>query len=133
LLDVTAGTLDLTGITTAGGFTINLITLQADATTPGPLTGFDPSGTYNNWLIARAPVIVGFNASSFLLDSSGFSGATGVFGIERRTIVGGEGLFLTYSDPIPEPGTWVAGALLAGLAAWRWHRRLRTVASDSRP
>ena len=123
LLDVTAGTLDLTGITTSGGFTINLITLQADATTPGALTGFNPLSSYNNWLIARAPTITGFVASRFLLDISAFVGATGAFGIEQRAIVGGQGLFLTYNSAIPEPGTWAAGALLLGLAVFLAHRR----------
>ena len=40
---------------------------------------------------------------------------------------GGQGLFLTYSggsQPVPEPGTWAAAALLAGTAAFvRWRRR----------
>lgn len=125
LLDVTGGTLNLTGITTPGGFTINLITLLGDGVTPGALTGFNPLADYNNWLIARAPSILGFNAASFLLDSSDFVGAAGVFGIEQRTIVGGEGIYLTYTHVVPEPGTWAAGALLAMAAAWSWHRRQR--------
>lgn len=128
LLDVTAGTLDLTGITTAGGFTINLITLQADATTPGALTGFNPLSSYNNWLIARAPTITGFLANRFLLDTTGFVNGTGTFGIEQRAIVGGQGLFLTYNTAVPEPGTWAAGALLVG-AAWLVARRRRAASS----
>ncbi len=126
LLDVTAGALDLTGITTSGGFTINLITLQADATTPGALTGFNPLSSYNNWLIAQAPTITGFVASRFLLNDAGFVGAAGTFGIEQRAVSGGQGLFLTYSPAVPEPGTWIGGALLLGVAALVAHRRRRT-------
>ena len=131
LLSVTGGTLNLTGITTAGGFTINLVTLQADNSTQGALTDFDPNANYTNWLIASAPTISGFSTNLFNLDSSLFAGATGTFGIEQRAYGGGQGLFLTYnggSEPIPEPGTWAAAALLAGtagLVGWR-RRRARS-------
>ena len=128
LLDVTAGTLNLAGITTTGGFTINLITLQADATTPGALTGFNPLSSYNNWLIAQAPTITGFVASRFLLNDAGFVGAAGTFGIEQRAVSGGQGLFLTYSPAVPEPGTWAAGALLLGVG-WLVTRRRRVARS----
>ena len=116
-----------TGITSDDGFTINLITLASDNTTAGALTGFNPTATYTNWLIASAPTISGFVATEFNLDSSGFVGATGTFGIEQRSIDGGEGLFITYtgggSEPIPEPGTWAAAILLAGAAAYVRLRR----------
>ena len=131
LLSVTGGTLDLTGITTSGGFTINLVTLQADNSTQGALTDFDPNANYTNWLIASAPTISGFSTNLFNLDSSLFDGATGTFAIEQRAIDGGQGLFLTYNGggaPIPEPGTWAAAALLAGtagLVGWR-RRRARS-------
>jgi hypothetical protein len=128
LLSVTGGSLNLAGITTAGGFTINLITLQANNATRGALTGFDPTASYTGpsaWMIASAPTITGFEANDFTLNSSLFVGATGTFAIEHRN---GEGLFLTYSgggsEPIPEPGTWAAAALLAGAAGYvRWRRR----------
>lgn len=130
LLDVTGGSLNLNGITTTGGFTINLITLQSDNTTQGALSGFDPTATYTNWMIASAPTITGFVASEFNLNSSLFVGATGTFGIEQRSITGGEGLFVTYtagSAPVPEPGTWAAAALLAGAAAYVRLRRRKEV------
>jgi fibronectin-binding autotransporter adhesin len=127
LLDVTAGTLDLTGITTAGGFTINLITLQGDNTTPGALTGFDPTANYNNiWLIARAPTITGFNAANFNLVSGNFVGATGTFTITQQAVGGGQGLYLSYNGggAVPEPGTWaMAALLLSGAAATIYRRR----------
>jgi autotransporter-associated beta strand protein len=130
LLDVTGGTLDLTGITTAGGFTINLITLQADNTTQGALTGFDPTASYSNWLIARAPEVVGFDPTLFTLNSANFVGATGTFGITLMDIEDDkQGVFLTYTgaalgEPIPEPGTWAAAVLLALAAGYvRWRRR----------
>jgi autotransporter-associated beta strand protein len=130
LLDVTGGTLDLTGITTAGGFTINLITLQADNTTQGALTGFDATASYSNWLIARAPEVVGFDPTLFTLNSASFVGATGTFGITLMDIEDDkQGVFLTYTgaalgEPIPEPGTWAAAVLLALAAGYvRWRRR----------
>jgi hypothetical protein len=124
LLDVTAGTLDLTGIT-AGGFTINLLTLQGD-NTPGALTGFDPTADYNDiWLIARAPTITGFNAANFNLVAGNFVGATGTFTISQLPIGGGEGLYLSYNGDIavPEPGTWAMAALLVSGAAATIYRR----------
>ena len=124
LLDVTAGTLDLTGIT-AGGFTINLITLQGD-NTPGALAGFDPTADYNDiWLIARAPTITGFNAANFNLVAGNFVGATGTFTISQLPIGGGEGLYLSYNGDIavPEPGTWAMAALLVSGAAATIYRR----------
>lgn len=128
LLDVTGGSLDLTGITTAGGFTINLITLTTNNVTQGPLDGFVPSATYTNWMIARAPTISGFDASLFTLNSSNFVGANGTFAIEERVVTGGYGLFVTYSgsvgEAIPEPGTWAAAILLSLTAGYvRWRRR----------
>jgi len=130
LLDVTGGTLDLTGITTAGGFTINLVTLQADNVTQGALTGFDPTASYSNWLIARAPEVVGFDPTLFTLNSASFVGATGTFGITLLDIEDNkQGVFLTYTgaalgEPIPEPGTWAAAVLLALAAGYvRWRRR----------
>jgi autotransporter-associated beta strand protein len=132
LLSVTSGTLDLNGITGAGGFTINLITLQSNNTTQGALTGFNASTSYpTGWMIASAPTITGFVASEFNLNKNLFVGGSGTFAIEQRAITGGQGLFITYngggSEPIPEPGTWAAAALLAGAAGYvRWRRRKQT-------
>ncbi len=124
LLSVTPGSLDLTGLS-AGGYTINLITLSGPST-QGALADFNSATNYSNWLIASAPIISGFNANLFNLDSSLFVGATGAFAIEQRAITGGQGLFLTYTgggQPIPEPSTWAAAALLAGCAALLRRRR----------
>lgn len=131
LLSVSGAALDLTGITSANGFTINLITLTSGNSAQGALSGFSPTATYTNWMIASAPSITGFTASEFSLNSSLFVGATGTFAIEQRAITGGQGLFVTYSgggsEPIPEPGTWAAAALLAGAAGYvRWRRRKPT-------
>lgn len=130
LLNVTGGTLDLTGIVTAGGYTINLITLTGDNQTPGALGGFDPTANYSNWLIARAPTVSGFDANLFSLNSASFVGATGTFGITLMDIEGDDGIFLTYSAPlaglVPEPGTWAAAVLLTLAAGYaRWRRKAR--------
>lgn len=128
-LQVTGGTLDLTGITTTNGFTINLITLSG-LTQQGALAGFDPTANYSNWLIASAPTISGFSSSLFNLNSSQFVGATGTFGIEQGAYGDGQGLFLTYTttvgEPVPEPGTWAAAVLLAVTAVLiHWRRKTR--------
>jgi MYXO-CTERM domain-containing protein len=128
LLSVSGGDLNLGGITSAGGFTINLITLTTGNVTQGSLDGFVPTATYTNWLIASAANISGFDSSLFTLNNSLFVGATGTFNIEQKAYGGGQGLFITYngggSEPIPEPGTWAAAALLAGAAGYvRWRRR----------
>lgn len=128
LLDVTSGTLDLTGITTGGGFTINLITLTTNNSTQGSLDGFLPAATYTNWMIARAQDITGFSATSFSLNTNSFVGSTGTWAIAIGDGGGGfDGLFVTYNGgggaPVPEPGTWAAAALLAGAAAYVRLRR----------
>jgi MYXO-CTERM domain-containing protein len=80
-------------------------------------------------MIASAATITGFNSSLFTLNNSLFVGATGTFAIEQRSIDGGQGLFVTYSgggsEPIPEPGTWAAAALLALAAGYVRRRRNR--------
>ena len=121
LLNITNGSLNLSGITSPGGFTINLITLTSNNSTPGALSGFNPTATYTNWLIASAPTINDFNVNRFALNSASFVGATGTFALEQRAYGGGQGLYLTYagSEPIPEPGTWAAAALLAAAAGLR--------------
>lgn len=127
LLDVTGGVLDLTGITTSGGYTINLITLQSDNSTPGSLVDFDPDADYSDWLIARAPTVTGFSANLFTLNSASFVGATGTFGITLLDIAGDDGIFLTYTAPVagvPEPGTWAAAVLLLAVAVC-WNRKRR--------
>ncbi len=130
-LRVTGGTLDLTGITSANGFTINLITLAAGYN-PGLLANFDPTATYTNWLIASAPTISGFESGDFTLNTTGFANPyTGTFAIKQDVYGTGQGLFLTYTggaQPVPEPGTWAAAALLAGAAGLVGWRRRKTQA-----
>jgi autotransporter-associated beta strand protein len=119
-LNITNGSLNLSGITSPGGFTINLITLTANNSTPGPLDGFNAATNYTNWLIASAPTINDFSANLFTLNTSSFVGATGIFAIEQRAYGGGQGIFLNYTGAgaaVPEPGTWAAGGLLLVLAA----------------
>ena len=128
LLSVDPGALDLSGITTAGGYTINLITLSGP-TTQGNLAGFVPSTGYS-WLIAKATDISGFEIGDFSLNTSAFANSyTGTFALEVGSAGAGyDGLFLTYNNAspsaVPEPGTWAAAALLAGAAGYvRWRRR----------
>jgi autotransporter-associated beta strand protein len=124
LLDVTAGNLDLSGITNVGGFTIFLTSLTTN-NTPGATFGFNPLSTYTNWLIASATNITGFSAANFTINTNSFVGAGGgEFGIEWRTSPGNQGLYLMYQPSVPEPGTWAAAAVCALIAGLhQWHRR----------
>ncbi|MBL9084253.1 MAG: autotransporter-associated beta strand repeat-containing protein [Planctomycetales bacterium] len=126
LLDITAGTLALSGT----------ITVRVDAWNSGNTThatlptdnAFDPSSTYQ-WLFARAAGgIMGYGDSTFVIDAttSGF----GVFGTGNAYLpVAGQGfwvsqagneLYLNYSA-VPEP----SGLTLVGLIATTFAARRR--------
>jgi hypothetical protein len=110
----TTGSLDLTGLSSANRFTIQVTTLNPDGTA-GPLYDLDPTGSYS-WTIASfAGGISGFSASAFNL-APGYS-------ISAQ----GNNLVLTLS-PVPEPATTLAiGA--AGLAVAGWVNRRRRAKS----
>ncbi len=128
LLSVT-GSLNLTNLTGAPLFNINLYSLNA-TNSAGPLANWSNTGTYA-WKILAAsnaistnyisPAYFGINTTQFAAHND-ISG--GLFAIELRD--NDKGLYLTYSSgaPVPEPGTWAAAALLAGGAAFvRWRRK----------
>jgi autotransporter-associated beta strand protein len=127
LLSVT-GTLNLTNLTGAPFFNINLYSLSA-TNSPGALANWSNAGTYG-WKILTAGTaidanylgFVGINTGNFAVynDISG-----GIFALELRN--SSKDLYLTYTgsgQPIPEPGTWAAAALLAAAAGFlRWRKR----------
>ena len=116
-----SGTLNLTNLSGAPLFKINLYS--------STLAGWSTTGTYA-WKILEAgnaistnyisSSFIGINTSNFTNDISG-----GLFALELRD--NSKGLYLTYKgggEPIPEPGTWAAAAMLIGTAALlRWRRR----------
>ncbi len=67
--------------TPASRFIVRVKSLTA-ANAPGLLAGFDPQQSYA-WTIAQAGSVVGFNASAFTVDATGFANPTagGTFGI----------------------------------------------------
>jgi fibronectin-binding autotransporter adhesin len=126
-----SGNLLFTNISALNPFSINLISLFALPDTQGPLAGWDPLLT-NSWTILTATNgIVGFDASFFTLNLGSFTNnnslGTGLFSLASD----GNNLNLLFDpnggvgpEPIPEPGTWAAAALLAGAAGYvRWRRR----------
>ena len=123
------GSLNLTNLTGAPLFNINLYSLSA-TNSAGPLANWSSTGSYA-WKILAAnnaintnyisPAYFGINTTQFAAHNN-ISG--GLFALELRD--NDKGLYLTYSSgaPVPEPGTWAAAALLAGGAAFvRWRRK----------
>lgn len=96
-LDV-AGALDLTGLATAGGFTVRVTSLAADGT-PGEAQDFDPKESYA-WTLATFDSLSGsFSPGLCAVDATGFENETkGSF----RVVLDGNALLLTYA---PERGT----------------------------
>ncbi len=132
LLSVT-GSLNLTNLTGAPLFNINLYSLSA-TNSAGPLANWSNTGTYAWKILQATNAIANFNAGYFNIVTTGFSAhnniSGGLFALELGD--SNTGLYLTYKSgsAVPEPGTWAAAALLAGGAAFvRWRRRLNKVKS----
>lgn len=123
LYDVT-GFLDLTALTLGSEFNINLWSLSGispDAS--GNALNFSPGQNYTWVIVATDLGVLGFDEDYFniqvapLNGTDGFSNELlgGVFGVR----VTGNNLELTFTA-VPEPATWVAGALLvAAVVAMR--------------
>ncbi|MBU3665816.1 MAG: hypothetical protein FGM15_08080 [Chthoniobacterales bacterium] len=131
LLDID-GELDLTQLSDTNKFNINLWSLSGILSdTNGPAINFDKTQGYT-WTIATATGgINGFDANKFNVNLASINGTAGfanVIGTGSIIIsTNGSNLNLVYTpglEPIPEPGTWAAAALLLGGAAYaRWRRR----------
>ena len=130
----------LLGNLSAGNkFNIDIFSLSGiSPDVPGALAGWDPAVT-NSWTIVRTTNgITGFDAANFTINTGGFTGynniGTGLFSLA----LDGNDLKLMFTPgatPVPEPGTWAAGALLAaaaGLAARRRRRRAEVSQVGSR-
>jgi hypothetical protein len=118
------GTLDLTGLTGAPDFQINLWSLASvvpDA--DGNAINFNPNLDYTWTLATASGGILGFDAGNFAVNTAANNGTAGFanplngsFAVE----VDGTALNLVYAA-IPEPST--ALVLLFGLAVLGWARR----------
>jgi autotransporter-associated beta strand protein len=124
-LDITGGTLLFSGLSAETPFNINLLSLSALPNTAGPLGGFNSAANYAWTIVSATSSITGFDASFFNLNTAGFD-PYNTYGGQFSLATSGNNLRLLYTGsgtPIPEPGTWLAAALLT-VAAWlRWRRR----------
>jgi len=140
LIAVTGGTWDISGLSSTNQFNINLWSLSGiSPDVNGEALNFDNT-IAGSWTILTYSTLSGtFDTSLFALNTSPVNGTAGF----ANSL--GSGLFTLALDtnsqsmnllfdptgggggpgePIPEPGTWVAAALLAGAAGYmRWRRR----------
>ncbi len=114
------GTLNFSALG-AGGFKIDLVSLQFPGGSPGDADNFsaEPESSYV-WEFVRADSFVGvFDESLFDLDTSGFSNSvTNTFGAGQFAIIelSGNALAITFNSAVPEPSTLILSALgLLGL------------------
>jgi autotransporter-associated beta strand protein len=124
-IDVAGGTLLFNGLGAETPFNINILSLSTLPSTAGPLSGFAPGSNYTWTILTASNAISGFNASYFNLNTTGFAPYNPYSG-SFSLVANGKNLNLLYTGsatPIPEPGTWLAAALLTGAAYLRWCRR----------
>ncbi len=128
-IDIADGALLFSGLSLETPFIINIFSLSGLPSTGGALAGFDRTADYTWSILSAASPIAGFNPSHFTLNTAAFTTyndiGQGVFSLEANE----NELFLVYtgssSEPIPEPGTWLAAILLTTAVYLRWHRRSR--------
>jgi len=138
LITSSGSKLDLTGLSSADKFNINLWSLSGVAPDiNGAASGFDSAQSYTWEILRAAGGIDGFSADYFNINLGAINGTGGFvntlgggsFSLETSAWDQGQALNLVFKpgsiDPaVPEPGTWAAAALLAGGAAFaRWRRR----------
>jgi autotransporter-associated beta strand protein len=131
-IDITNGSLLFSGLSLATPFTINIFSLAGLPDTQGVLAGFNPLADYAWSILSAANPISGFNAAHFTLNTTAFTTYNslngGLFSLEARD----NELFLVYDGvggaAVPEPGTWLVGALLLAAAAVSLRRRLSSSA-----
>jgi autotransporter-associated beta strand protein len=114
-----------TNLSATNTFNINIFSLSSLPSTLGPLAGWNPLVDSSWTILSATNGISGFNAANFTLNLANFTNNNslnnGLFSLAQD---GGD-LKLMFTaasgpgpEPIPEPGTWVAAALLACLATY---------------
>jgi T5SS/PEP-CTERM-associated repeat protein/autotransporter-associated beta strand protein len=132
-LVTSGGALDLTSLTSANKFNLNLWSLSGIAPdADGDALNFDNTQNYTWTILTAATGINGFAADKFNINlgaangTAGFANALG--GGTFSLLTSGNNLNLMFTAAggaaVPEPGTWAAAALLIGGAAFmRWRKR----------
>ena len=116
------GALTLNGYSGAGNqITLGLVSLNANGTA-GASANFDPGQSYSFTLVTADGGITGFNAGAFAVDTGSFQNrlGSGHFFVAQD----GNSLDLDFT-PVPEPATWLGGALLLGATGLTLRRRWR--------
>ena len=114
-----SGALDLTGLSSANPFNVQLVPLGPNNTS-GAVYDFDNTKSYS-WPLATFGSITGFSPSKFNVDSSAFAASNPLGGGSFGVAQSGNTLMLTFT-PVPEPGTCLALAAV-GLLVGRVVRR----------
>jgi autotransporter-associated beta strand protein len=128
------GQLDLSALTVSSQFNINLWSLESTGPdVSGLLADFDPNQNYTWTILTAQGGITGYTGSGqFAINTAAINGTDGfanaLDGGTFSVVQNGNDLNLVFTaaggEPIPEPGTWAAAALLVGGAAYmRWRRR----------
>ena len=129
-----SGSLNLSNLSASSRFNINLWSLSGvGPDTNGSAIFFTNTSSYTWTILTASNGITGFSADKFNINTAAFNGTGGFanalnpgwgFSVQQS----GNNLNLVYGgtgpEPVPEPGTWAAAALLAGAAAFmRWRKR----------
>jgi autotransporter-associated beta strand protein len=105
---ITAGTLNLSNLTSSNKFNINLWTLSSSTATNGAATNFNTANSYT-WTLASYTNLTGtFNTNFFNINTSATNGTAGfanIFAGNFALITSNNSLVLTYSAGIA-PNTW---------------------------
>jgi len=122
---ITASSLFLAELTGATPFTIEVSTLDANASL-GALEHFDAGSAYSWQLFASGNSLTGFDPAMFTVDSTNFlSPYSGTFAVSLGN--DNMALYLNYLPAaVPEPSTWVLLLTGAGAVLLPWWRRRRS-------